>query len=116
MIILGVATAFAPGRVATPRAAVLRQAASSAAERQRILITGNNIEISDALKERVGEDIGKVIARHAAAVRQVDVTLEVGKSDRQRAVGDNQKCEATLYFADASAGVKEIDGVVSPST
>lgn len=106
MIILGVATAFAPGRVATPRAAVLRQAASSAAERQRILITGNNIEISDALKERVGEDIGKVIARHAAAVRQVDVTLEVGKSDRQRAVGDNQKCEATLYFADASAGVK----------
>ena len=36
----------------------------------------------------------------------MDVHCEVGKSERQRAVGDNHKCEATLYFADASSGVR----------
>ena len=75
LLCIGVAAAFAPNRgPARPwrsaRATALQMSAS-AADRQKILITGNNIEISDSLKERVGENLGKVIARHAAAVRQV---------------------------------------------
>ena len=68
--LVGVAAAFAPrGTARWTRISPLR--ASAPADRPKILITGNNIEISDSLKERVGENLGKVIARHAAAVRQV---------------------------------------------
>lgn len=90
-------------------------AATVFSDRQKILITGNNVEITPTLKERIADEIGKVIARHTTSVRQVDVHCVVAKSDRQRAVGDNHKCEATLYFiesGDTGGGEGSSRGIV----
>ena len=81
----------------------------------QILITGNNVEITPTLKERIADEIGKVIARHTTSVRQVDVHCVVAKSERQRAVGDHHKCEATLYFTesgDTGAGEGSSRGII----
>ena len=89
LLLVGGISAFAPGHGSTrwarphaPRLAALH-AAASAADRQKILITGNNIEISDSLKERVGNDIGKVISRHAGAVRQVRDSAPWGRAEAE---------------------------------
>jgi putative sigma-54 modulation protein len=82
--------ALAPRRTAAPRAMSM---ISSIPDKKPIIVTGDNIEVTDALVEYTTKKVEKVVSRHREFVTKCEVHISVNGNP---SVPDNHIATATL--------------------
>ncbi|CAM9224957.1 unnamed protein product [Ectocarpus sp. 4 AP-2014] len=87
----------APAQTAPRRSSLvpLQQAVAEATSRRApIIVTGNNVEVTEPLKEYVEKKMAKVLDKVGSSVSKVDVHLSVNKNP---SVSDNHNTEVTVF-------------------
>lgn len=84
---------FATRSVAPRRSRSMITAMSSIPDRQPIIVTGNNVEVTPAMLEYVNKKLDKVLDKHRQVVTKCDVHLTVVHNPR---VKESHRAEVTL--------------------
>ncbi|CAM9474084.1 unnamed protein product, partial [Hapterophycus canaliculatus] len=72
----------------------LQAVADATSRRAPILVTGNNVEVTEPLKEYVEKKMAKVLDKVGSSVSKVDVHLSVNKNP---SVSENHNTEVTVF-------------------